>query len=625
MRAFVRSHAAKLAPSSRVTRAGLALMATAALAGAALPAIGLLAGPAEALTDPICTASGSIETCVFSYNGTTNTNGTAISWPVPAGVTDLQVVADGAQGGPSDASTSPGAGGQGGEARANLSGITAGTILSVFPGGKGVADGSGGVNQRSSLLLSGRGGNSGPGTTSDGGSGGGASSVSIASLGNFFANLLVVGGGGGGASSTVAGGSGGTSRHTAGASGGSAGLATGGGGGTLLGGGLPGSAGLICGLPATLGLPLRGGDAGGNAIIGCPNGGGGGGGGYFGGGGGGGNAGAGGGGSAFPGSRTHVGGITVTPLRDSALWTGNGQVTITYRLISTRTTVSGSPNPSTTSQPVTLTATIRPPGATGTVNFEASSTTIAGCGSRPVSSGTATCTTSTLPAGSNAITAIFTPALNSAYLGSQGTTTQVVLTSTSTVLGSSPNPSTFGQPVTLTATVSPTDGGGSVDFKADGVSISGCDSQPLVDHSGTYSATCVTSSLPGGPSSLTAVYSGDTDYAGSTSNTVDQTVDGAPTRLVAWLPPHAHGTYTLFAQLTSLGSGVSGQSLAITAGRTGPTLCTPVTGAGGLASCSLTAAQTRTLLSYNGAFLVKFAGGVEYESSSAYYPGIPWA
>jgi hypothetical protein len=200
-----------------------------------------------------------------------------------------------------------------------------------------------------------------------------------------------------------------------------------------------------------------------------------------------------------------------------------------------------------------------------------------------------------------------------------------VLTSTSTVLGSSPNPSTFGQPVTLTATVSPTDGGGSVDFKADGVSISGCDSQPLVDHSGTYSATCVTSSLPGGPSSLTAVYSGDTDYAGSTSNTVDQTVDGAPTRLVAWLTPHAHGTYTLFAQLTSLGSGVSGQSLAITAGRTGPTLCTPVTGAGGLASCSLTAAQTRTLLSYNGAFLVKFAGGVEYESSSAYYPGIPWA
>ncbi len=47
-------------------------------------------------------------------------------------------------------------------------------------------------------------------------------------------------------------------------------------------------------------------------------------------------------------------------------------------------------------------------------------------------SGTATCSTATLPNGSNAITAIFTPAPNSAYLGSQGTTTQSVLTTTST-------------------------------------------------------------------------------------------------------------------------------------------------------------------------------------------------
>ncbi|MFZ0045530.1 MAG: Ig-like domain-containing protein [Streptosporangiaceae bacterium] len=625
MRAFVRSHAAKLAPSSRVTRAGLALVASAALAGATLPAIGLLAGSAEAVTDPVCSVSGTVETCVFSYNGTNNTNGTAISWPVPTGVTGLEVFADGAQGGASNAASSPGAGGEGGESRAILTGIPAATTLSIFPGGQGIADGNGGVNQQSSLILAGRGGNSGPGTTSDGGSGGGASSVSIASIANFFANVLVVGGGGGGASSTLPGGNGGTSRHPDGDSGEAGGVATGGGGGTVMGGGAPGSAGLICALLATPGLPLRGGDAGGNFIAGCPNGGGGGGGGYYGGGGGGGNAGSGGGGSAYPGSATTVGGITVTPVRDSNLWTGNGQVTVRYRLISTSTSVSGSPNPSNPSQAVTLTATITPAGATGTVNFEAGGITITGCGSQPVSSGTATCNTSTLPAGSNAITAIFTPAVNSAYIGSQGVTTQVVVTPTSTVLGSSPNPSNFGQSVTLTATVSPTDGGGTVDFKNGGVTISGCGAQPLVDHSGTYSATCVTSTLPGGSNSLTAVYSGDTDYGGSPSNTVTQVVNSVPTRLRAWLVVHPNGTYTLFGQLTSDGSGVSGQTVTFVAGHSGPTLCTTSTGTGGIASCALTQALTRTLLHYNGAFTVSYAGGVNYESSSAYYRGIRWA
>ena len=580
MRSFVRSHAAKLTSRSPVSRGALAAVASAALVGAALPAAGLLAGTASALPNPSCSASGTIETCVFSYTGG------PISWPVPAGVTDLEVFADGADGGPSNASLNPGAGGSGGEARAILTGIPAATTLSVFPGGQGVADGPGGVNQRPGVLFTGQGGDAGTGTSSDGGSGGGASSVSISSIVNFFANVLVVGGGGGGASSTQSGGNGGTSRHPAGATGQSAGFATGGAGGTLSHGGVAGSAGLICLLPAFPGSPLRGGDGGGGLIT-CPNGGGGGGGGYYGGGGGGGNAGAGGGGSAFPGFPTSVGGIRVTPVRDDALWTGgNGQVTIKYRLISTNTTVSGSPNPSNTGQNVTFTATVSPPGATGTVNFEANSTTITGCGAKPVISGTATCSTATLPNGSNAITAIFTPAVNSAYLGSQGTTTQSVLTTTSTTLGSAPNPSTYGQAVTLTATVTPTDGGGTVAFKDGSTDIAGCDSQPLVDHSGTYSATCVTSALPGGTSVLTAVYSGDAGYASSTSNIVDQVVNNAPTRLRPWLVVHPNGTYTLLAQLTSGGTGVSGLTITFNAGRSGPVLCTAVTGAGGIASCA---------------------------------------
>ncbi len=161
-------------------------------------------------------------------------------------------------------------------------------------------------------------------------------------------------------------------------------------------------------------------------------------------------------------------------------------------------------------------------------------------------------------------------------------------------------------------------------FKDGSTDIAGCDSQPLVDHSGTYCATCVTSALPGGTSELTAVYSGDAGYASSTSNIVDQVVNNAPTRLRPWLVVHPNGTYTLLAQLTSGGTGVSGLTITFNAGRSGPVLCTAVTGAGGIASCLLTLAQTRTFLSYNGAFTASYAGDTNYESSAGFYPGIFW-
>jgi hypothetical protein len=50
---------------------------------------------------------------------------------------------------------------------------------------------------------------------------------------------------------------------------------------------------------------------------------------------------------------------------------------------------------------------------------------------------------------------------------------------TTTALGSSLNPSTFGQSVTVTATVTGSGPTGSVDFKDGGSSISGCNAQPV--------------------------------------------------------------------------------------------------------------------------------------------------
>src|SRR5206468_8395061 len=98
---------------------------------------------------------------------------------------------------------------------------------------------------------------------------------------------------------------------------------------------------------------------------------------------------------------------------------------------------------------------------------------------------------------------------------------------TSTVLNSSPNPSVFGQAVTLTATVTPVVADtiaptGTVVFK-DGATTLGV--VTLVNGS----ASLVTSALAAGAHSLTATYSGDLEFSPSTSAVRTQTVNRGQT------------------------------------------------------------------------------------------------
>lgn len=95
-----------------------------------------------------------------------------------------------------------------------------------------------------------------------------------------------------------------------------------------------------------------------------------------------------------------------------------------------------------------------------------------------------------------------------------------VVPSTTTALESSANPSTYGDSVTFTATVTPSAAGGTVTFK-DGATAIG---------SATLSggvATLTTSSLAAGFHSITAVYGGDATYTGSTNTPLSQTVSEA--------------------------------------------------------------------------------------------------
>ena len=94
-------------------------------------------------------------------------------------------------------------------------------------------------------------------------------------------------------------------------------------------------------------------------------------------------------------------------------------------------------------------------------------------------------------------------------------------TPTTTTLASAPNPSTFGQGVTLTVTVSPASATGKVTFY-DGVTLLGTSTL-----SGGH-ATLNTTLLPSGSRALKAYYGGDATYSASTSAAVAQTVVALP-------------------------------------------------------------------------------------------------
>ncbi len=90
---------------------------------------------------------------------------------------------------------------------------------------------------------------------------------------------------------------------------------------------------------------------------------------------------------------------------------------------------------------------------------------------------------------------------------------------TTTVVSSSANPSTYGSPVTFTATVSPSAAAGTVTFR-DGTTVL-CSAVALV----SASAQCNTAALSAGNHSVTASYNGSSTHDPSTSSTLTQVVN----------------------------------------------------------------------------------------------------
>ncbi len=194
----------------------------------------------------------------------------------------------------------------------------------------------------------------------------------------------------------------------------------------------------------------------------------------------------------------------------------------------TTTILSSSLDPSVVGEAVTYTATLNTTAATGTVEFRQAGVVIAGCSAQPVSSGTARCTVADLGVGWPWITAVYSGDSSYAASTSPGLTQTVSKKVSTTTVSSSLDPSTVGQSVTYTATISSSVATGTVEFQQSGVVIAGCSAQPV--SSGT--ATCTATNLGVGGHWITAVYSGNSNYITSTSPGFTQTIEKKATTTI---------------------------------------------------------------------------------------------
>ena len=190
--------------------------------------------------------------------------------------------------------------------------------------------------------------------------------------------------------------------------------------------------------------------------------------------------------------------------------------------------MASSTNASVYGQPVTFTAAVSPLAATGTVTLQDGSTALA---TALLSGGSATLTYAALHVTGSPHTVTVVYGGDTTYIGSTSAVVSQTVSqdSTTTTVSLASSSSAYGQPVTVTATVSPgspgtlTPSGGIVTFYDGGISLS---TASLVSGSATYTTT----GLNAATHTITAAYGGSSDFTGSpVSNSTTLTVNQATT------------------------------------------------------------------------------------------------
>jgi hypothetical protein len=243
--------------------------------------------------------------------------------------------------------------------------------------------------------------------------------------------------------------------------------------------------------------------------------------------------------SAVVGSGTLVGGTASIPV--SSLPVGSDSITAAYQgsatfasststpliqalsAASTSTSLTSSPNPAGTDQTVTLTAVVSSQfggTTTGTVTFFSGSQTL---GTASLTGTQAKLATAFTTAQTYAITAQYRGDRNN-LASTSAILNQKIVSSTTTVLASSPNPAPIDHLITFTATVTSSAGvppNGELVTFYNGSAVLG-----TAALSGG-AASFATSSLPSGVYFIAASYPGDPNFAASASDTLRQVVNSA--------------------------------------------------------------------------------------------------
>jgi uncharacterized repeat protein (TIGR03803 family) len=264
----------------------------------------------------------------------------------------------------------------------------------------------------------------------------------------------------------------------------------------------------------------------------------------------------------------------------------------------TETSLISSVNPSAYRQPVTFTATVSSPSGTpaSKVTFMTGNATL---GSAALTGGVASLARTNLSVGTSSITAVY--AGNTKFLASTSSPLSQMVTpaTTNVTLTSSLNPSTFGQSVTLRASVAPQFSGtpgGEVTFKSGNVNVGAAKAI-----GGVASFTLTT--LGAGTDSITAVYRGDTDFSGSISSALSEVVNQATSTVTltsSQNPSSVGHSVTFTATVVPQFSGTPGGKVVF---KNGSRTLATVTLAGGVATyntSSLTSGSHTITAIYNG-------------------------
>jgi subtilase family serine protease len=233
---------------------------------------------------------------------------------------------------------------------------------------------------------------------------------------------------------------------------------------------------------------------------------------------------------------------------------------------------------------VTFTATVTPtlPGGavpTGTVAIVDESGALNS--TLTLVNGQAQITTSSLPGPSDVIDLTYLGDVDNSQCGASLNET-VNLLATTTTISTSNATIQQGASVTLTANVTAVQAGGptltgTVQFVFDGVNLG----SPVTPSSGQAELT--TTLTQTGPNQIKAVYSGDSNYSGSTSGTIIETVNAAPTFTVTANPttipvtaPGQLGSTTLtFTAMNGFSSNGAATVTPVYGGLPSETTCTP--------------------------------------------------